>query len=75
MHLTRFTLFLLLLGVDDWHRGIALDWLLPVKLVHLAIRLRHLLRGLGSAPLVACGGLLLGWGVHKGSAISGSEIG
>ena len=62
--LVRLTLFLLLLGVDKWHCDVALDWLLSIVLVHLAVRLRHHLRGLGATPLVTCGGLLLGWGVH-----------
>ena len=61
--LTWLTLFLLLIGLDEWHDGTAQNWLLPVLCVNLAIRLRHHLRGLGSAPLVACGGLLLGGSV------------
>ena len=69
------TLFLLLLGVEEWHGGVALDWLLPVVFVHPAIRLRHYLSSLGSAPLVACWGLLLGGSVYKGRAISSSEVG
>ena len=73
--LVRLTLFLLLLHVGEWHGDIALDWLLPVVFVHLAIRLRHHLRGLGAAPLVACGGLLLGGSVYEGGAISSSKVG
>ena len=73
--LVRLTLFLLLLRVKEWHRSITLDWLFSVVLVHLAIRLRHHLRGLGSAPLITCGGLLLGGSVYKGSTISSREVG
>ena len=58
--LTRLLLFLLLLHLGGWHLDVALDWLLlPIKFVHLAVRLRHHLRGLGSTPLAAGGGLLL----------------
>ena len=52
-------LFLLLLHLGGWHLDVALDWLLFIKFVHLAVRLRHHLRGPGSTPLAAGGGLLL----------------
>ena len=59
-------LFLLLLHLGGWHLDVALDWLLlPIKFVHLAVRLRHHLRGLGSTPLAAGGGLLLDRGLDQ----------
>ena len=63
--LTRLILFLLLLSWGGWHLGVALDWLLSVEFVHLAVRLRHHLRSFGSAPLAAGGGLLLNRGLYQ----------
>ena len=67
-------LFLLLLYLRGWHLDVALDWLLPIKFVHLAVRLRHHLRSLGSAPLAASRGLLLNRGLHERGAASSSEV-
>ena len=67
-------LLLLLLHLGGWHLDVALDWLLSIEFVHLAIRLRHHLRGLGSTPLAAGGGLLLNRGLHERGAVSSSEV-
>ena len=63
LSLTWLLLFLLLLHLDRWHINVALDWFFPIEFVHLAVRLRHHLRGLGSTPLAAGGGLLLDRGL------------
>ena len=72
--LTRLLLFLLLLHLGGWHLDVALDWLLPVKFVHLAVRLRHHLRSFGSAPLAASGGLLLHRGLYQRGAVSSNKV-
>ena len=59
LSLTWLLLFPLLLHLGGWHLDVALDWLFFVEFVHLAVRLRHHLRGLGSTSLAAGGGLLL----------------
>ena len=68
-------LFLLLLHLGGWHLDVALDWLLPIEFVHLAVRLRHHLRGLGSTPLAASGGLLLNRSLHQRGAAGSIEVG
>ena len=67
-------LFLLLLHLGGWHLDVALGWFLSIEFVHLAIRLRHHLRGLGSAPLAASRGLLLYRGLYQRGAVSSSEV-
>jgi hypothetical protein len=74
LSLTRLFLFLLLLHLGGWHLDVALDWLLLVEFVHLAVRLCHHLRGLGSTPLAAGGGLLLNRGLYQRGAVSSSEV-
>ena len=74
LSLTRILLFLFLLHLGGWHLDVALDWLLPIEFVHLAVRLRHHLRGLGSTPLAAGGGLLLHRGLHQRGAASSREV-
>ena len=64
LSLTWLTLFLLLLYLSRWHLNVALDWLLSIEFVHLSIRLRHHLRGIGWAPVAASGGLLLDGSLH-----------
>ena len=59
LSLDRLFLLLLLLHLGGWHLDVALDWLLSIEFVHLAVRLCHHIRGLGLAPLAASGGLLL----------------
>ena len=74
LSLTWLYLFLLLLHLGGWHLDVALDWLLSIKFVHLAVRLRHHLCGLGSTPLTASGGLLLDRGLDYGGAVSSGEV-
>ena len=74
LSLNRLLLFLLLLHLGGWHLNVTLDWLLSIEFVYLAVRLRHHLRGLGSTPLAACGGLLLNKSLHKRGAVSSSKV-
>ena len=45
------------------------------ELVHLVVGLRDHLGGLGPAPLVARGGVLLGGGVDEGGQVPGGQVG
>ena len=73
--LTWLFLLLNLLHFSGWHLDVALDWLLSVKFVHLAVRLRHHLRGPRVTPLAACGGLLLNRSLHQRGAAGSSQVG
>ena len=45
-----------------------------IEYVHLAVRLRHHLRGLGSTPLAASRGLFLNRGLHERGAAGSGEV-
>ena len=75
LELTGWHLFFHLLSRVERHRSIALNSFPPVELVHLVVGSSDDFRFLGTAPLVASGGLLLDGGLHERGPVSGSQVG